>query len=80
MARWDWIDYDIETEDELEEEQAEDLENDEEEEEVEDIEEEESFLVPDGYLSEDEASNKSIRSIIIKQIYVLRTVEKKRGC
>ena len=56
----DNIDYDIDTEDQLEEELAEDLnEDDKEEEQEEEEEDNQSFLVPDGYLSADEQSEKN---------------------
>ncbi len=57
LRKEEGIDYEIDTEDELEEEEAEDI-NEEEEEEEEEGDEAASFMVPDGYLSADEHSDR----------------------
>ena len=58
LRKEEGIDYEIDTEDQLEEEEAEDLNGEEEEDEEDEGDEAGSFMVPDGYLSGDEQSEK----------------------
>ena len=59
----DQVDYEMDSEDEIQEMNAENLEDvDDEEEEEEEEDEDDQFIVPDGYLSQGECSNKDLIS------------------